>query len=82
MSAMMNDKEEGRLSAPRPNKSTSKRTVLKATLILFIITTALFHQPIRHCFDQVAKHCSRNRSVEHRARKILETTPLIGKQYL
>lgn len=66
---------------PRSPKISPKRLV--ATVLLSLITLSLLHRPLTHCYHRAAQHFCHGGShvsVEDRARKVLSSSPLIGKK--
>lgn len=64
---------------PRTPKISPRRLII--TILLSLFTLSLLQKPLTHCYHRMSQHfCNQSHlSVEDRARKVLSSTPLIGK---
>lgn len=71
---------------PRTPKISPRR--LLAAILVSLITLTLLHKPLVHCYHRMSRqlchhshlHHNHNLTVEDRARKVLSSTPLVGKR--
>lgn len=71
--------EAGEAAQEERRRLRIKPKTLIISALLMIMSFALLHRPISHCYHRVSHHAHKSRSANERARVVLSKTPLIGE---
>ncbi|CAI6100469.1 unnamed protein product [Clonostachys chloroleuca] len=69
--------EAGEAAQEERRRLRIKPKTLIISALLMIMSFALLHRPISHCYHRVSHHAHKSRSANERARVVLSKTPLI-----